>query len=895
MIHAKLSIAVYHTFYEIQLLFKAQEITTEKEQQLNEETLRKVLELAYDFCEKLLRLKQIPELECTMQIIQGILGNAEFVGSSKQGQVFILMQSLIKDILQEIESQMEGLSTSIAIDTMPIENSKSEDSVKSEVFTSSGADEDIAEPDLPKDAPAISTAIPQSHKSIGSLSGMAFESARNSCSTADLKLDSSSISLDQTVSVELASHGGHSGHVNEQLFSILAVPNQKFQVNKSARFSKKKSPDAQDSKDFCFSIKPVMHILDVKHEELHLLELHNISDRGRSRKIFELTEGLDKASISVLQNSSSKTEATCDMKKENIAENNASINNSDIHHHMDIELCKDDRSAKSFETRKDSHLFKDGLKESSDTPLDNDAQRLEASLEKRALPIDSHLKVKRASSDSKKTPLPSLEHNYINQGGALLNNRAAPFLEQIPSSMSQSGMRSDVQKLCLSSNFLLSVDLADFDSHSCTSFSCTEVDDAKSSTRVEYSYNQRLSDEESSDSQQRGDCYKTSTADLPLEDPYKNKKLFWKQDFQRRSLEQDRMLHAGKLCLVLDLDHTLLNSAKFSEIEPEWKHKLCAIQSKYRSRHGNGVRKRELHCCTNLGMWTKLRPGIWRFLAKASELYELHLYTMGNKVYATQMAKLLDPTGELFAGRIISKGDDGNDKQAKSKNLNGVPGMESAVLIVDDSARVWPFHRKNLIGVERYMYFPCTRRQFGLPGPSLLEAGRDEREVDGMLLSTLAVLTKIHKAFFERCPLGERPDVRGLLAAEQQRILQGCGIVFSRVFPLGESQPQLHPLWQLAEQFGAKCSTSTDNSTTHIVAVSLGTDKIRWARANGRYVVNPQWLEASAVLYRRANEKHFPVTAHPRASAVLYRRSNEQQFPGTSPDRIDQRASSTTI
>ena len=39
----------------------------------------------------------------------------------------------------------------------------------------------------------------------------------------------------------------------------------------------------------------------------------------------------------------------------------------------------------------------------------------------------------------------------------------------------------------------------------------------------------------------------------------------------------------------------------------------------------------------------------------------------------------------------------------------------------------------------RYMYFPCSRRQFGLPGPSLLEVGHDERPADGMLASTLAV------------------------------------------------------------------------------------------------------------------------------------------------------------
>ena len=79
---------------------------------------------------------------------------------------------------------------------------------------------------------------------------------------------------------------------------------------------------------------------------------------------------------------------------------------------------------------------------------------------------------------------------------------------------------------------------------------------------------------------------------------------------------------------------------------------------------------------------------------------------MGNKAYATEMARLLDPTGVLFAGRVISKGDDGDvsdgdERPPKSKDLDGVLGMESAVVIIDDSARVWPHHRHNLIVVER--------------------------------------------------------------------------------------------------------------------------------------------------------------------------------------------------
>ena len=69
-------------------------------------------------------------------------------------------------------------------------------------------------------------------------------------------------------------------------------------------------------------------------------------------------------------------------------------------------------------------------------------------------------------------------------------------------------------------------------------------------------------------------------------------------------------------------------------------------------------------------------------------------------------------------------------------------------------------------------------------------------------------------------------DVRNILAMEQQKILSGCRIVFSRVFPVGEANPHLHPLWQTAEEFGAVCTNQIDEHVTHVVANSLGTDKV---------------------------------------------------------------------
>ncbi|MCO5577449.1 hypothetical protein L7F22_031281 [Adiantum nelumboides] len=357
--------------------------------------------------------------------------------------------------------------------------------------------------------------------------------------------------------------------------------------------------------------------------------------------------------------------------------------------------------------------------------------------------------------------------------------------------------------------------------------------------------------------------YEDSWANMHFEELADQEREAIRMERARRIDEQKQMLNSRKLCLVLDLDHTLLNSAKFSEVDENLKMILCRMETKG-CRNANGQPlKKDLYWYPKLGIWTKLRPGVWDFLSRASELYELHVSTMGNRAYASEMTKLLDPTGTLFGGRVISRGDDSEstfNKEflPKSKDLDGVLGLESAVIIIDDSVHVWPHHRNNLLVVERYMYFPFSRKQFGLSGPSLLERRHDERATDGMLASILKVIEKIHQDFFTNKWLHE-VDVRHVLSTVKQTVLAGCKIVFSRVYPQGESQPHLHPLWQMAEQFGAVCTTIIDDDVTHVVATSRGTDKVKWAMRTGRFFVCPSWLEASAVLYRRASEVNFPV------------------------------------
>jgi len=165
-----------------------------------------------------------------------------------------------------------------------------------------------------------------------------------------------------------------------------------------------------------------------------------------------------------------------------------------------------------------------------------------------------------------------------------------------------------------------------------------------------------------------------------------------------------RALSSRRLLLVLDLDHTLLHSTRLHDVTKEQTdalHAVVASQSK---------EDELLYHLPHMTMWTKLRPGLRRFLAKAHEIFDLHVFTMGDKYYAAGMAGLLDPQGKLFGGRVASSSDAG---PRMMKDIDVLLGAEELVLILDDTAGVWPKHRDNLVLIDRYIYFPACAVKFG--------------------------------------------------------------------------------------------------------------------------------------------------------------------------------------
>lgn len=373
------------------------------------------------------------------------------------------------------------------------------------------------------------------------------------------------------------------------------------------------------------------------------------------------------------------------------------------------------------------------------------------------------------------------------------------------------------------------------------------------------------------------------------------------------------LLERRKLALVLDLDHTLLNSCMSTEMADEPEAGLL----KFRLDHerGLGPEGKTLHFVERLQIWTKLRPGVKKFLRQAAAMFEVHVITMGSQSYADEMRQLIDPGRQHIKGSVIGLGqmdEFGELRPADKKRLDGeLSGLDSIAVVLDDHVGVWPDHEENLIEIDRYLYFPSALKQFGMwrHGASLLEKRVDEVADRSTLSAAFEVLRRVHQDFFaeraahlalankkakdaemadlawgldsesegdgegdgagrkkpEITPNRKDPQVPvtvpEILALEKRKILAGTELVFSGVFPL-DAAPQTHKMWRLAEQFGARCETQPGPNTSHVVAKTWGTGKCQWAKENGKHVVSPDWLFCSAFLWSKADERAFNPPDH---------------------------------
>ena len=347
--------------------------------------------------------------------------------------------------------------------------------------------------------------------------------------------------------------------------------------------------------------------------------------------------------------------------------------------------------------------------------------------------------------------------------------------------------------------------------------------------------------------------------------------------------------------IVLDLDLTLVSSCRFADVTSDPRlhslidtHITRRIEAEKAETSGSPSID-GLYALENVGVWTKLRPGCRAFLAELGniDLVRVHVVTNGERKYADAVIRILDPDGRVCGNRIIARDRcgiaDGNCIKTPALSLLGI-GDEATVLMVDDDERVWPDHSRNLISTEQYLFFPSSAKSVGAPSESArIISGYDEHSRRGILCGV--VLPAIRKVIGAYCgsagffgnngdDVKERlvtmrqdaegqlrpyteADVRVALETFREDVLRGVTILFSGVIPQNEQIPSAHPIWKLAERFGATCTSEQDDAVTHVVCQSVGTQKHKWAKENGKFAVSVEWVKCSVALWERACEEKY--------------------------------------
>jgi RNA polymerase II C-terminal domain phosphatase-like 3/4 len=176
---------------------------------------------------------------------------------------------------------------------------------------------------------------------------------------------------------------------------------------------------------------------------------------------------------------------------------------------------------------------------------------------------------------------------------------------------------------------------------------------------------------------------------------------------------------------VLSIEHTLANSARFLEVDSDAEQLLKQRQLSESTAKLHDGFLQELLRFESLGMWTKLRPGVREFLRRANEKFELWVHTASSRSHANAILDVLDPSDSYFGGRVIVKSE-GLTTTGEQNNmlLQALEERRSVTVVLDEQSSTWPLDIRNLLVMERYHFFPASRRRYGLKGRSLLEINR---------------------------------------------------------------------------------------------------------------------------------------------------------------------------
>ncbi|KAG8859993.1 Carboxy-terminal domain (CTD) phosphatase [Serendipita sp. 411] len=216
----------------------------------------------------------------------------------------------------------------------------------------------------------------------------------------------------------------------------------------------------------------------------------------------------------------------------------------------------------------------------------------------------------------------------------------------------------------------------------------------------------------------------TQRAQIKMDHSGEGPLLSQEQASQIERESAEHLLKARKLSLIVDLDQTILHATTDPTVGDWLKSKDAATEGKTPNSSEpspeesvnwpalNDVVQFQLPAenhrfryTANEWFYIKPRPGLIQFMQNLSNLYEMHVYTMGTRSYANAVCSALDPSGAWFGSRILTRSESGSDRFKNLKRL--FPSDQSMVVVIDDRADVWDWS-PNLVKVKPFEFFVGT-------------------------------------------------------------------------------------------------------------------------------------------------------------------------------------------
>eukprot|EP00274_Cyanoptyche_gloeocystis_P006364 CAMPEP_0196656788 /NCGR_PEP_ID=MMETSP1086-20130531/19507_1 /TAXON_ID=77921 /ORGANISM="Cyanoptyche gloeocystis , Strain SAG4.97" /LENGTH=449 /DNA_ID=CAMNT_0041989661 /DNA_START=202 /DNA_END=1551 /DNA_ORIENTATION=- len=327
----------------------------------------------------------------------------------------------------------------------------------------------------------------------------------------------------------------------------------------------------------------------------------------------------------------------------------------------------------------------------------------------------------------------------------------------------------------------------------------------------------------------------------------------------------------AKLDLVLDLDNTLIHAT--SDIRAK-----SLVQSEDEIDSFLLIPPPHVKAAP-FQVYVKQRPGLKAFLEQVSDLYNLHIYTMGTREYADGISKIIDPEGRMLTGRIVSRDESvAASRAAQTKDLSMIfKDDNSRVVVLDDREDVWiRGGAQNLVKIEPFVFFVGLKsmNESLATGSSSVHSEQAAQAVlraskaaeDDHLAGVLRVLRMVYRKFAERVGVYSSVHVKDILAEVKKTVLQDVRLVFVGLLP-PDQKPQNQALWLRATSFGATCFTleevtasesRQDLKITHVVASRSELDKVRdQYKVSCTWIVSWRWLVDSMKNWKRAEEDKY--------------------------------------